>query len=82
MFYVVDPLGENVDVSVVRSSTLDACYPHHGRGDRQSGGPDRRFRNNARLPVCRYELLSFASETGISEILQFSRVGPAAEFDT
>lgn len=44
----------------------------------KSGGPDRRFRNNAKLPICRYERLSFSSDTGISEALQFSLVGPAA----
>ncbi len=32
------------------------------------------------LPVCRYERLIFSSSTGIAEALQFSRVGPAADF--
>lgn len=44
----------------------------------KSGGPDRRFRDNKRLPICRYEMLAFESGSGISEVLQFSRVGPAA----
>ena len=44
----------------------------------KSGGPDRRFRDNRRLPICRYEMLAFESGSGISDVLQFSRVGPAA----
>lgn len=44
----------------------------------KSGGPDKRFRDNKRLPICRYEILTIKSASGITEVLQFSRVGPAS----
>jgi hypothetical protein len=46
----------------------------------KSGGPDRRFKDNRELPVCLYEELSFSSETGLNEVLQFSKSGSAADF--
>ena len=46
----------------------------------KSGGPDRRFRQNRRLPVCRYEALHLSSATGLNELLEFSREGGAAPF--
>ena len=41
----------------------------------KSGGPDRRFKSNKRLPVCRYEAMHLASTSGMNELLEFSRRG-------
>src|SRR5262245_11698907 len=41
----------------------------------KSGGPDRRFKDNRELPVCRYEEIRLSSETGLNEVLQISRCG-------
>ena len=41
----------------------------------KNGGPDRRFKQNRRLPVCRYEALHLSSESGVNELVEFSRVG-------
>jgi Holliday junction resolvasome RuvABC ATP-dependent DNA helicase subunit len=39
----------------------------------KNGGPDRRFSNNRRLPICIYGQLDLRSSTGLNERLQFSR---------
>lgn len=41
----------------------------------KSGGPDKRFKDNKELPVCRYEEITFSSQTGLNEVLQLSRCG-------
>lgn len=41
----------------------------------KSGGPDKRFNPNPRLPVCSYDLLEFSSLKGIREQIQLSRKG-------
>lgn len=41
----------------------------------KAGGPDRRFNNNPRLPVCVYDQLHLESESGLNERVQFSRIG-------
>lgn len=41
----------------------------------KSGGPDRRFKDNKELPVCRYEEIILSSQTGLNEVLQLSRAG-------
>lgn len=46
----------------------------------KSGGPDRRFKNNRQLPVCLYQNISFTSQNGLNELVQFSKVGPAEAF--
>ena len=46
----------------------------------KDGTPDRRFRGNQQLPVCLYDVILLESDTGLSEKLQFSRSGQAAEF--
>jgi hypothetical protein len=46
----------------------------------KSGGPDRRFHNNAQIPVCVYESMHFMSAGGLNEILEFSRVGLVDSF--
>ena len=46
----------------------------------KNGGPDRRFKQNRRLPVCRYEALHLSSDSGVNELVEFSRVGFAKPF--
>ena len=41
----------------------------------KSGGPDKRFKDNRQIPICRYEQISLSSSTGLNEILQVSRCG-------
>lgn len=41
----------------------------------KSGGPDRRFKDNKELPICRYEEITLSSPTGLNEVLQLSRCG-------
>lgn len=46
----------------------------------KSGGPDRRFRDNHLIPVCRYEVLHLRSVSGLNELLEFSRTGVSSPF--
>lgn len=46
----------------------------------KSGGPDRRFKDNKELPICRYEEITLSSQTGLNEVLQLSRCGFGTEF--
>ena len=46
----------------------------------KSGGPDRRFRDNYQIPICRYEAFHLRSSTGLNELLEFSKVGVVAPF--
>ena len=46
------------------------------------GGPDLRFRNNRRMPICQYEELEVASKTGVNEIIQLSRLGVSRVFQS
>lgn len=46
----------------------------------KSGGPDRRFKDNKELPVCRYEEIALSSSSGLNEILQLSRCGSGSDF--
>jgi hypothetical protein len=39
----------------------------------KDGGPDRRFNNNAEIPVMRYGNVHFTSPTGLNELFQCSR---------
>lgn len=41
----------------------------------RDGQPDRRFKNNHRLPICLYDHLVFRTKTGLSECIQISRLG-------
>ncbi|HVI46210.1 MAG TPA: DUF4236 domain-containing protein [Chitinophaga sp.] len=40
----------------------------------KNGGPDRRFNDNRKLPVCTYSEYRFTSDTGISEIIATSKL--------
>jgi hypothetical protein len=41
----------------------------------KSGGPDRRFNNNPRIPICLYDELHFRTASGLNEVLHISRSG-------
>lgn len=45
----------------------------------KSGGPDRRFSNNRRIPVCLYDRMAVGGH-GLNEEFKFSRAGCAEEF--
>ncbi len=53
---------------------------HTWKHPNKSGGPDRRFRDNRQIPVCRYEAMHLRSATGLNELVEFSRAGVAAPF--
>ena len=46
----------------------------------KSGGPDRRFKNNRQIPICRYEAMHFMSRSGVNELVEFSKTGVARPF--
>lgn len=46
----------------------------------KDGGPDRRFSDNRQIPIVLYDQIWFGSRTGLNEIVQISRVGPASQF--
>ncbi|SDK40171.1 SH3 domain-containing protein [Pedobacter sp. ok626] len=48
---------------------------HTWRYVNRNGGPDRRFNNNRKLPICLYSQYTFTSGTGIYEIISTSRIG-------
>lgn len=48
----------------------------------KDGGPDRRFKDNRKIPIALYEELHFSSPSGLNEVLQLSQTGvgqPLAE---
>lgn len=48
----------------------------------KSGGPDKRFKDNRQIPICRYEQINLSSSMGLNEILQVSRCGFGDRFST
>ncbi len=46
----------------------------------KSGGPDKRFKDNRQIPICRYEQISLSSSTGLNEIFQISKCGFGERF--
>lgn len=46
----------------------------------KSGGPDKRFKDNKELPICRYEEVTLSSQSGLNEVLQLSRCGVGEGF--
>jgi len=53
---------------------------HTWKHPNKSGGPDRRFRDNRQIPICRYEAVHLTSRNGVNEIVEFSRTGLATGF--
>lgn len=45
----------------------------------KSGGPDKRFKNNRKLPVLIYSDISFQSDTGLNELIELSKQGVGIE---
>lgn len=56
------------------ATVVDHTWAHPNK----SGGPDRRFKNNRRIPVCLYETIHFQSDSGVNELVEFSKTGRAA----
>ena len=48
----------------------------------RNGGPDRRFKDNAELPVVLYEEIELSSGTGLREVLQLSQRGLGQELSS
>ncbi|ANG64610.1 hypothetical protein A8C75_20455 [Marinobacterium aestuarii] len=46
----------------------------------KSGGPDKRFKDNTELPICRYEEIALSSQSGLNEVIQLSRCGAGRGF--
>ncbi|MDE1174150.1 MAG: DUF4236 domain-containing protein [Parvibaculaceae bacterium] len=53
---------------------------HTWKHPNKSGGPDRRFKDNRQIPICLYETIHFSSDSGINELVEFSKTGRAAAF--
>jgi hypothetical protein len=53
---------------------------HTWKHPNKSGGPDRRFNNNYQIPLCRYEVIHLTSETGLNELVEFSKTRVALTF--
>ncbi len=46
----------------------------------KKGGPDRRFKDNRELPICRYDQLTLQSSSGLNELIHVSRSGAGESF--
>ncbi|MBS0027815.1 DUF4236 domain-containing protein [Chitinophaga sp. 22321] len=46
----------------------------------KAGGPDKRFNDNRRLPVCAYSEYTFTSDTGVFEIIATSKLSAMDDF--
>lgn len=53
---------------------------HTWKHPNKSGGPDRRFRDNRQIPVCRYEAMYMTSSNGVNELVEFSKIGVVRSF--
>lgn len=53
---------------------------HTWKHPNKNGGPDRRFRDNRRIPVCLYEAMHMRSGSGLNELVEFSKTGVAKPF--
>ncbi len=60
------------------AQVVDHTWQHPNKG----GGPDRRFRDNRQLPVCLYDVMHLSSNSGVNELVQFSRAGSTQSFTT
>jgi hypothetical protein len=52
---------------------------HTWRYVNRAGGPDRRFSQNSRIPICEYERVRLSSPSGLNIHLMLSRAGPGEE---
>lgn len=53
---------------------------HTWKHPNKSGGPDQRFRDNRQIPICLYEAMHLTSNSGVNELVEFSRTGVVAAF--
>jgi hypothetical protein len=53
---------------------------HTWQHPNKSGGPDRRFEDNRQIPICLYETMHLTSNSGVNELIEFSRTGVVAAF--
>lgn len=53
---------------------------HTWKHPNKSGGPDRRFRDNRQIPICLYEAMHLTSDSGVNELVEFSKTGVVAAF--
>lgn len=58
------------------ATIIDHTWKHPNK----NGGPDRRFRDNKQIPICLYESMHLTSNSGINELVQFSRTDVVAAF--
>ncbi|MEQ1950767.1 SH3 domain-containing protein [Mesorhizobium sp. CN2-181] len=58
------------------ATVVDHTWKHPNK----SGGPDRRFRDNRQIPICLYEVMHLTSNTGVNELVEFSKTGLVAAF--
>lgn len=66
------------DETVPRDAQIvDYTWQYVNKG----GGPDRRFNNNRRIPICLYEELWLNSPSGLNEVIQVSRIGIGEQLD-
>ena len=63
--------------SVPRDATV---VGHTWKYVNKRGGPDKRFKDNRKLPIALYEDVHFSSNTGLNERIQLSREGVSAPF--
>jgi len=56
------------------TTIVDYTWAHPNK----NGGPDRRFARNHQIPICLYEVLHLTSQSGLNELLEFSRPGVSA----
>lgn len=58
------------------ASVIDYTWRYVNR----KGGPDRRFNNNRKLPICAYSEYMFTSDTGIFEVISTSKTAAMDAF--
>jgi hypothetical protein len=74
---------ERNDVRFIESESLPSdalVIDYTWKFVNRSGGPDKRFNNNRKLPICRYSEYTFQSEGGLLEVITTSKVGAMDEF--
>lgn len=78
----------SIDLTVVRQRFIEdtgvpsdaTTVDYTWRYVNKSGGPDRRFNNNPRIPICVYDELHFRTVSGLNEVIQLSRNGVGEGF--
>ncbi|WP_297370651.1 hypothetical protein [Acidocella sp.] len=58
------------------AQVVDHTWQHPNK----SGGPDRRFKSNRRLPICLYDVMHLSSRSGVNELAEFSQIGIVQRF--